>query len=123
VATVTRNSDQPRPVRATPRGNATQIDIDPSDALPESRATRANRATTTTPTAGNSTNPPPPPVATPFPPRNRRVTGATWPMVAAAQHAKPRERPSAARPRPVATMPLPTSATNTDTPALRPAVR
>ena len=45
-------------------------------------------------------------VATPLPPRNRRVIGAMWPITAAMPAATPSGRPPTARPSPAASAPL-----------------
>ena len=96
---------------------------EPSEALPVIRATRANSTEQHSATTGNTTHEPPPAVATPLPPRKRRVNGSTWPTVAAAQQATPSVRPPTRRPSPVANAPLPASAANTTRPARRPATR
>ena len=93
---------------------------------------RARQATHTTAraatTAGWSTTITPAPVAMPLPPRNRRVTGNTWPMIAAAPSAYPATRgsdgppshPPAHRPTIVAIAPLAASSTKTSAPLRQP---
>src|SRR5207244_10145067 len=94
-----------------------------SDALRVSFATPPHTTAAPAASTGKSTTTMPTAVATPLPPRNRRVTGATCPTTAAAPHVSARTRSPAHHPMPVASTPLRRSPANTIAPAFAPAVR
>ena len=67
------------------RGKSEAIVIEPKEAFRVVLATTKNMPKHIAAAIGNNTMAPPPAVATPLPPRSRRVSGATCPKVAAPQ--------------------------------------
>ena len=122
------NSHAGAPVMARPIGNRATHAIEASDARPVVRDTTTHTTARAATTAGWSTAITPAPVATPLPPRNRRVTGKTWPTIAAAPSAYPATRgsagppshPPAHSPASVAIAPFAASSTKTSAPLRHP---
>src|SRR5581483_5120458 len=108
---------------STATGKPMATTSDPTDARPTALTVTAHTTAAASTRIGSMTMLNPAAVATPLPPRNRRVTGKQWPTTLAAPPARAGSRPERARAMPVTSAPLARSPPNTTAPAFRPAMR